>query len=333
MGTGGRERISVILLNMGGPDTLSAIRPFLFNLFRDSDIIKIPGGAIPQILFAYLLSGYRARKVKPFYEMIGGGSPLNRISMVQAGMLERQLNDEGRELFTVHLGMRYWYPFTRDAVGEICEINPTRIIALPLYPQYSRATTGSSFNDLERHLSKAVPDVGLTKVDHYFDHPGYIDSIREILEGTLSDKREGNTLLIFSAHGLPKSMIEEGDPYQSQVEATVGAIMDALPDYSRIVSYKSRAGKRRLEPGTDEVIRGARGEGYDTVVLVPVSFVSDHMETLYEMDILYREMAEDSGLAFKRSPSLNDSPTFIRALGKITLAALRPRKENSWPGK
>jgi len=308
---------------------MGAIRPFLFNLFRDRDIIKIPGGILTQSIFAYIVSALRARKVRPFYEMIGGGSPLNTITRTQGDTLEKMLNERGKEIFSVHVGMRYWYPFTKEAVWEVKDREPAHIVALPLYPQYSRATTGSSFNDLERILERERITVPLIKVAEYHDHPSYIASWREQLSLAMKEREEGKKVILFSAHGLPKSVVEEGDPYLRQVEETVSEIMKGFPGTAHYLSFQSRAGRDWLEPGTDQMIARVRDEGFDTILMVPVSFVSDHIETLYEIDILYREMAESMGLTFVRVPSLNDSTSFIEALRDIVESALTSKGDEN----
>lgn len=322
MNPGDRKKTAVILLYMGGPDTLSAIRPFLFNLMRDRDIIPIPGGIITQTLFAYIVSGIRTRKVRPLYEMMGGGSPLNRITQRQAALLERYLNEEGEDIYSVHVGMRYWYPFTRDAVREAMEHAPSRIVALPLYPHYSRTTTGSSLRDLTRCLRKEGVSVPFVTIEDFHDHPGYIASIREKITRAIGGLPVEKTTVVFSAHGLPKKVIEEGDPYLKQVEKTVKLVMEGFSHLTHYLSFQSRVGKGWLEPGTEETIRLVRESWFDNLVMVPISFVSDHLETLYEMDVLFREMAEKIGLNFIRTDSLNECDLFISALGDAVLSHL-----------
>ncbi|NIS74454.1 MAG: ferrochelatase [Deltaproteobacteria bacterium] len=322
MNRGERNKIAVVLLYMGGPDTLSAIRPFLFNLLRDRDIVRIPGGIVLQTLFAYIVSGIRTRKVRPFYETIGGGSPLNQITLKQAVLLEKYLNEEGEDFFSVHVGMRYWYPFTRDAVFEALERSPSRIVALPFYPHYSRTTTGSSFRELSRCLKREQSSLPVIMVKDFHDHPGYVASIREKITAAISGLRTDKTAVIFSAHGLPKKIIDEGDPYLAQVEKTVKLVMEGFPGLSHYLSFQSRVGRDWLEPATEDTIRLARESWFDNVVMVPISFVSDHIETLYEIDVLFKDIAEEIGLNFIRTESLNESELFINALGDVVLSHL-----------
>lgn len=322
MAKGERKKIAVILLYMGGPDTLSAIRPFLFNLLRDRDIVSIPGGIVLQTLFAYIVSGIRTRKVRPFYETIGGGSPLNRITLKQASMLERYLNEEGEDSYSVHVGMRYWYPFVREAVHEALERSPSLIVALPLYPQYSRTTTGSSLRELSRCLQRERSRVPVVTIESFHDHPGYIASIREKIIAAVPEGATEKTTVIFSAHGLPKKVIDGGDPYLDQIKKTVRLVMEGFPGLTHYLSFQSRVGKDWLEPSTEDTIRLARESWFETVVMVPVSFVSDHIETLYEIDVLFREIAEEIGLHFIRTESLNESELFIHALGDLVLSSL-----------
>jgi ferrochelatase len=325
MNPGERKKIAVILLYMGGPDTLSAIRPFLFNLLRDRDIIKIPGGIVIQMIFAYLVSGIRTKKVRPLYEMIGGGSPLTQITQKQAALLERYLNEEGDDSFSVHVGMRYWYPFTREAVREAKENSPSIIVALPLYPHYSRTTTGSSLRELSRCMKKVGLSIPVITIGDFHDHPGYIASIREKITGAITGLQTEKTTVVFSAHGLPKKIIAEGDPYLEQVEKTVKLVMEGFPGLTHYISFQSRIAKGWLEPSTEDTIRLARESWFDNVVMVPVSFVSDHIETLYEIDVLFREMAEKIGLNFIRTDSLNESELFINSLGDAVLSHLLDR--------
>lgn len=301
---------------------MSAIRPFLFNLFRDRDIIKIPGGIIIQTLFAYLVSGIRARKVRPLYEMIGGSSPLNQITEKQAAMLEKYLNEESEDSFSVHVGMRYWYPFTREAVREAKGNSPSMVVALPLYPHYSKTTTGSSFREFSRCMKKEGLSVPAVKIRDFHDHPGYIASIREKITGAIKGLQVEKTTVIFSAHGLPKKIIAEGDPYLEQVEKTVRLVMEGFPGLTHYLSFQSRVGEDWLEPSTEDTIRLARESWFDNVIMVPVSFVSDHIETLYEIDVLFKEMSEQIGLNFIRTDSLNESELFINALGDAVLSHL-----------
>ena len=312
----------IILLNMGGPDTLSAIRPFLARLFSDRELIRLPLAPLTQPLFAWIVSGLRARKVRHYYEEIGGGSPIAELTGRQRTALEEMLAETGGN-FRVYVGMRYWYPLAKHAVLEMKEDGVARGIALPLYPQYCAATTGSSLSDLRRWMRWAGAGFPLTEVKSWPDHPGYIAALCGKIEDALAGESPGKTHLLFSAHGVPKSFIDSGDPYQAEVERTVTAVMKRFPGVPHSISYQSRLGRVEwLKPDTvEEVLRLGR-EGIQRLVVVPVSFVSDHIETLHELDIRLKKTAGEAGIpTFFRVPALNDSPAFIRALRDIALSA------------
>ncbi len=325
----------VVLLNMGGPDSLSAVRPFLARLFSDRELIRLPAAPLTQPLFAWIVSGLRARKVRRYYEEIGGGSPIGRLTEAQRAALEAALRGEGGN-FRVYVGMRYWYPLSRHAVLEMKDDGVTRAIALPLYPQYCAATTGSSFNDLAASMRWARAAFPLSFVRSWPDHRGYIAALSEKIAETLAGVpapgpgEAPRTHVLFSAHGVPKSFVDAGDPYADEVARTVRAAMRSFRGVPHSISYQSRAGRAEwLGPETvGEVARLGR-EGVRALVVVPVSFVSDHVETLHELDIRLRGTAAQAGIAtFLRVPALNDAPAFIAALKEIVLAAagdaLRP---------
>ena len=312
----------VVLLNMGGPDSLDAVRPFLARLFSDRELIPLPAGAVTQPLFAWVVSRLRAQKVRRYYEEIGGGSPIAALTEAQRSALEVALRDTGGN-FRVYVGMRYWHPLSKHAALEMEEDGVTRAIALPLYRHYCSATTGSSLNDLRRWLAWAGCAFPVTEVRSYPDHPKYVAALAETVSGRIGAADREGMFLLFSAHGVPKRLIDGGDPYQSETERTVAAVMRSFPGLPHGISYQSRAGRAEwLAPDTvDEVTRLA-GQGVRTLVVVPVSFVSDHIETLHELDIRLAAHAKASGIrSFLRAPALNDSPAFIGALKDIVLGA------------
>jgi ferrochelatase len=307
---------------MGGPDTLSAIRPFLARLFSDRELIRLPLAPLTQPMFAWIVSGVRARKVQKYYEEIGGGSPINMLTGKQRDALEEALRETGGN-FRVYVGMRYWHPLAKHAVLEMKDDGVARGIALPLYPQYCAATTGSSLSDLRRWMRWAGADFPMVEVKSWPDDAGYIAALCGQIEETLQRRSAEGTHLLFSAHGVPKSFIDGGDPYQAETEKTVAAVMERFSGTPHSISYQSRMGRTEwLKPETvEEVIRLGR-EGVHKLVVVPVSFVSDHIETLHELDIRLRETARGAGISeFLRVPALNDSPAFIRALRDIVLSA------------
>ncbi len=309
---------AVVLLNMGGPDSLEAVRPFLENLFSDPEILRVPG--FLRGFLARRIAARRAPRSAANYREIGGRSPLREITEAQAKALGAELGPG----HTVHVAMRYWRPRAEEVAERLREEQPRRIVVLPLYPQYSRATSGSSLGDLEsalRAVGVTAPEVRVIRSWH--DDPAYADAlarcVREAQEG-LED-----VTVLFSAHGLPVRLIEEGDPYLDQVQGTVAAVMARLPGLPHRLAFQSRAGPVRwLEPSVADEMRALAGSGVRRLLVVPVSFVSDHIETLHEIDIEYGALARSLGFeVFRRTPSLNTRPDFIRALAGLVRSALR----------
>ena len=352
------------MLNLGGPWTLDDVRPFLESLFRDREIIAFPGGPALQGVWARLISTLRTPKVRERYARIGGGSPLLYWTRIQGLGLERLLNGaapalpdeapteqlrsldcrdpgvlekEGEGRFLVALAMRYSPPTASSALSYLKEKGCRRVVVLPLYPQECRATTGSSLADLER-----ARDVGnrlvLRTVRSFHDHPKYVRALAERVREGLAlfpeDLRGGVTVL-FSAHAIPLSLVREGDRYTEHVQETVNLLMGELGGEvgSYRLAYQSRTGPVRWTgPGTDEVISDLGEEKAKGVLLVPISFVSDHIETLHEVDIEFAEIARESGVAhFHRAPSLNGSPLFLEALRDLVVEELE--NEDSLAGE
>src|SRR5512139_2750370 len=230
----------VVLLNMGGPDTLSAVRPFLARLFSDRELIRLPAAFLAQPLFAWIVSGLRARKVRRYYEEIGGGSPIVTLTERQRRALEEALLATGGN-FKVYVGMRYWHPLSKHAALEMKEDGVSRAIALPLYPQYCRATSGSSLNDLRRWLSWAGCTFPVSEIRSYPVHPKYVAALAGTVQSTIEGADRGGMFLLFSAHGIPKALIDAGDPYQAETERTVAGVMRRFPGIPHGISYQSRA--------------------------------------------------------------------------------------------
>ncbi|GAB4483755.1 MAG: ferrochelatase [Thermodesulfovibrionales bacterium] len=305
---------AVLLLNLGGPDSLEAVGPFLYNLFSDREIIRL-GPPFLQKPLARLIASLRSAKTRAAYRLIGGRSPIREITSAQAAALAAVL--PGMKVF---VGMRYWEPYIEDAVGELLSAGVRRLIVLSLYPQYSVATTGSSVAHLKRIL--AGRDVELRTIGAWHDHPRYIDALAaKVKAGLAAFGDSGKVHVLFSAHSLPKKFIDEGDPYQNQTEETVRLVAERV----RVpwsLSYQSKSGPVAwLEPSTEAMIEHLARDGVKQVLAVPVSFVSDHIETLYEIDILYRNMAARHGIRLERAESLNTDPVFIDSLKEIVLAA------------
>lgn len=301
-------KIGVVLLNMGGPDSIDAVKPFLFNIFSDPYIANF---GIFQRPLAYLISRLRSSKVKRAYELIGGRSPLRELSELQAKLLEQSLGEE----FSVKVAMNYWHPTVEESLRELERNGIRNIIALSLYPQYCRATSGSVIEKFKRCANNRFE---YKVVDSWCDHPLFIESWCERIGESFF--RHGPGFVLFSAHGIPVSLHKKGDPYISEVMRTVKCIVDRLQLKEWALSYQSRAGPVKwIGPSTEESLRDLAKKGIKKVHIVPVSFVSDHIETLYEIDIIYSELAKSLGLDLKRVPSLNDSRKFIEALRAIVL--------------
>jgi len=313
----------VVLLNMGGPDSLNAVRPFLARLFSDKALIRLPAAPVTQPLFAWVMSGLRARKVRRYYEEIGGGSPIAAITERQRFALEEELRATGG-CFKVYTGMRYWFPLAKHAALEMKEDGVARAIALPLYPHFCSATTGSSFSDLRRWMKWVGCTCPLTEIRSYPEHPEYVAALAETIAGTLRGADRDGVFLLFSAHGVPQALIDSGDPYRKETARTVAAVMRSFPGLPHGISFQSKVGPTAwLPPDTvSEVTRLAR-EGVKTLVVVPVSFVSEHIETLHELDIRLAAHARQAGIqSFLRVPALNDAPLFVSALKDLVLGAV-----------
>lgn len=315
---------AVVLLNLGGPDSLDAVEPFLFNLFSDPDIFKLPLGFIFQKPFARMISKRRAPETAKGYAAIGGKSPILEFTEAQAQGLQRQLADKGH--YTVHICMRYWHPLADEVVKQLQRDGIERVILLPLYPQYSHTTTGSSFNDFQRACDKHRYRPEVVRITQWFDDAGYHHSIAEAIRkaaSALPDPNPDNIELLFSAHGLPKKLVAQGDPYQSHIEQTYDAVRKLLGWPHTQLCYQSRVGPLEwLKPYTADVIRDKGRAGNKQVLVYPIAFVSDHVETLFELGIEYKELADEVGIEdYRVVPALNDDPLLIQVLAKLVLAA------------
>ncbi len=319
-------RLGVLLLNLGGPEQLSDVRPFLFNLFSDPEIIRIPIAALQKPL-AWIISTSRAKKSQANYEKIGGGSPLRRITDDQARAIETQLRLQGEDA-KVYVGMRYWHPFTEDALAEIKRDEIEQLVILPLYPQFSISTSGSSFRLIEKiwRENPQLQPPQYTVIADWYKEPGYLQAMTGLIANEIDKCPDPDRAhVFFSAHGVPVSYVEEaGDPYQTEIEDCTKVIMQTLGrsnDYS--LAYQSKVGPIEwLQPYTEDAIVGLAERGITDLVVVPISFVSEHIETLEEIDIEYRELAEEAGIhTFNRVPALDTNPIFIQALVDLVLRA------------
>jgi ferrochelatase len=318
------EKIGVVLFQLGGPDSLESVEPFLYNLFRDPDIIDLPLAFLFRRPLARLISTRRAPKVQEYYKRIGGKSPIRAITDQQARALTEALRPEVDA--RVMVAMRYWHPFTAEAVETLARENVKRIVLLPLYPQYSIATTGSSLHEWQRVIAKRnVNHLRVDLVEEYCDHPMYISAIADLIRQTLAkvpvDSRS-RVHLVFSAHGTPVKLVKRGDPYQQHVIRTYEAVLnEGNFGLEHSLCYQSKVGPEKwLEPSLDGTIERLAREGVSHVVVVPIAFVSDHVETLWEINIETREEAAALGIGyFDMTPALNTHPLFIRALADLVL--------------
>ncbi len=316
------RRVGVVLFQLGGPDTLEAIEPFLYNLFCDPDIIDFPFARIGRKPLAKLISATRARKVQHHYAAIGGGSPIRKFTERQALALEAELENLGLDA-RCFVAMRYWHPFTGEAIEQLREADCDEVVLLPLYPQYSSTTTGSSLNEWRRLFRDDVP---VYRVERFFRHETYLDAVVEKVEEALGrfaapEKPE----IVFSAHSVPLAVIEKGDPYQREIEETVELLMERGGWRNRHrLCYQSKVGASKwLQPSLRQTLHQLVAERVSEICVVPVAFVSDHVETLGEIDHEARELAARLGFTqFEMSAGLNDSPKFIQALGQIVMETL-----------
>ena len=316
--------IGVVLLQLGGPDSIAAVEPFLYNLFCDPDIINFPGAFLARKPLARFLSSRRSRQAAGHYKEIGGKSPIVDLTMRQARALQAELNC--RISASVHVAMRYWHPFSEEAIAEMKNERLRKIILLPLYPQYSKATTASSIREWDRqcarHRYTALPT---ETISCYYNHPMYIDAIVERVNGAYArfaaiDPAEVD--LIFSAHGVPVSLVAAGDPYQRQIVETVSLVVNAGRWQSpHTLCFQSKVGPAEwLKPSLSQTLRELASRGRRHFLVIPIAFVTEHIETLHEIDIEARREAGQLGVAhFEMMPALNDHPAFIQCLADLVL--------------
>jgi ferrochelatase len=316
------SRIAVILFNLGGPDGPDAVRPFLRNLFSDPAILRVP--SILRRPLAAGIAGRRAVAAREIYAKLGGGSPLLANTVAQARALEEALADLGA--VRAFPCMRYWHPRADAVAREVKSFAPERLVLLPLYPQFSTTTTASSAADWQASAKRAGIAVPTSAVCCYPTEPGFIAALAEGIRGALDalDASKRPRLLL-TAHGLPERVIAAGDPYQRQVEETAAAVLRklAMPGLDARVCYQSRVGPLRwIGPATDEEIRRAGAEKR-ALAVAPIAFVSEHSETLVELDMEYAHLARESGVpAYRRAPTVSTAPLFIEGLAALVRAAL-----------
>ena len=313
------SKTAVVLFNLGGPDSPQAVQPFLFNLFNDPAIIRLPNPF--RWLVAKLISSRRAPVAAGIYAKMGGRSPILPQTEAQAAALERELGKNHR----VFIAMRYWHPFAQETARAVKAWGAERVVLLPLYPQFSTTTTASSFTDWQRAAQAAGLSAPTATIGCYNDEAGFVAAQTALLRERLPEaETKGPVRILFSAHGLPKKIVTDGDPYQMQVERSVTAILQQLnrPDLDSRICFQSRVGPLEwIGPATDAEITQAAKDGC-SIVVVPVAFVSEHSETLVELDIEYAELAHHNGArGYSRVPTVGAQPAFITGLAGLVRGA------------
>jgi len=316
---------AVVLMNLGGPDKLEDVEPFLFNIFNDRDMIQLPLGWLWQSRFARSLSKKRAPESRENYAKIGGRSPILEFTNAQAEAIEKALGPG----YKCYVAMRSWHPFTEEAVDRLVADGATEVVALPLYPQRSRTTSYSSVAELRRVLARKAPQLPLHEVCCWPAVPGFLDAwaaqIRAAVEGIAPERRAGAHVL-FSAHGLPQSVIDKGDPYFAHVQASCRGVMERLPaGLPWSLAFQSRATRVKwLEPETGHELERLAKSGVKDVIVVPIAFVTEHVETLFELDMLLKEPALAAGIeGYHRVHAPALAPELIGELAELVRGAQR----------
>ncbi len=318
-------RRAVVLMNLGGPDSIAAVRPFLYNLFSDPAIIGLP--APLRLLLAWLIAARRARTARGIYAQLGGASPLLANTKAQARALEAELGAEYR----CFVAMRYWHPLTAATVGAVKALQPEEIVLLPLYPQFSTTTTASSLKIWRREAVRQGLGGKTRAIRSYPVAEGFVAAVAALVAETLDTAGVGGTpvRLLFSAHGLPLKIVAAGDPYPLEIESTASAVVSALarPGLDWRVCFQSRVGPLAwLGPSVEEELRRA-GRDDVAIVIAPISFVSEHSETLVELDRDYRRLAEACGVpAYHRVPTVGTDRRFIAALAELVRGTEQPAR-------
>ena len=322
-----RRRVAVVLFNLGGPDRIESVRPFLENLFRDPAILRVPGFIRPWL--GKLIAMRRTKAASENYAILGGGSPLLELTEGQARALESSLAGEADAEYRCFVAMRYWHPMSDACAAEVAAWGAEEVLLLPLYPQYSTTTTGSSLAEWTRAARKAGIDLPTTTLCCWHSDPAFAAATAALVRGAWDRARAAlpagaKLRILFSAHGLPESIVKSGDPYQWQVERTVDAVVGQLgiEGLDHVVCYQSRVTPQKwIGPSTEaELERAAHDKA--AVLVCPIAFVSEHSETLVELDVEYREEAEKLGVpGYFRVPAQNSDPGFIGALAGLVRAA------------
>lgn len=318
-------RIAVMMLNLGGPRRQDEVRPFLRNLFMDREIIRLPGGKIGQALLSRLIAWRKAPSSAANYQQIGGGSPLVRWTAMQGKGMKRWAEGKSRFEVIPLPCMRYWHPDSETSLRAAQKAGVEHIVAFSQYPQESTTTSGSSIRNLQLTAERLGIDIPITTLTGWHEHPQYLEAVAEcVREGVkkVPEEERSQCKILYSAHSLPMKFVDEGDPYPDQIRATVRGVQARTGlDLEHELAWQSKVGPIRwLSPATVDRICSLPSEGFRTVVVVPVAFVNDHIETLHELDIEVAEEAAEAGIQrYVRAPSLNTRPKFLQALGEVLL--------------
>lgn len=304
-------KTAVVLLNLGGPGNLDQVKPFLFSLFYDKTILNIPNPF--RWIMAKIISNLRHKKAKKIYSLIGGKSPIVEETIKQAKLLEKELR--GEKKFKVFICMRHSYPNINHLEKQIENYKPDKIIAIPLYPQFSYTTTHSAIEQIKQKFKT----INCKFIGCFYSCPEFIQAQTDLIIKTIKNNNIdiNNAIILFSAHSLPIKIIQQGDPYQWQTEQTVQLIINKLPKIEYKITYQSKVGPIKwLEPKTEDQIQLACQENKQ-IIIVPISFVSEHSETLVELDIEYAKIAQKNNIKYVRVPTLQDQPKFISCLKQL----------------
>jgi|TARA_B110000027_G_scaffold78149_1_gene83176 protoporphyrin/coproporphyrin ferrochelatase len=310
---------AIILFNLGGPDKIENVEPFLFNLFNDPAILNLP--TLLRYPLAKLISNRRAPVAKKIYEELGGSSPILRLTKEQSNVLENKLNQtQTEDEYKCFIVMRCWHPRAKNVIKDVQLFKPDEIVLMPLYPQYSAATSGSSIKEWKDVCKKNNYNIKTSTICCYPTDQNFINAHTKEIIKKIKDLK--NFKLIFSAHGLPEKNIKKGDPYQWQVQQSVKKIVENLnyENLDWILSYQSRVGPLKwIGPSTEDIIIENSKIGKH-IVLVPIAFVSEHSETLVELDIEYKEIADSNGCKnYTRVPALGINEDFIKAMSELII--------------
>ena len=320
-------KTAVIISNMGGPDSLDAVECYLYNIFMDPDIIDIPLPGFLRRKFIAWFAKKRAPESTEIYRKIGGKTPLTDITNQQAELLEKKLNVDDNPKFKVFVAMRYWYPFVEEVWKEVVEQDFKKLIIISLYPYYSTTTTGSLVSLINRlNADKTFADENITIIDRFGDHPLFIQAMVDQIKEELKDNRYKDLML--SAHSIPMKRIKKGDPYRDEIEKSVALMKEQLPDDLKVhLCYQSKVGPIEwLSPQTEATVVELAEQGVKNLLVYPLGFVADNSETIYEIGMLYKDLAEEKGITnFERIDSLNTNTVFIDVLTDLVLTRYKEK--------